>query len=209
MSKVVTLHNFFYADRRGNIAYFGVGLVPILPKCSACDPRLPHPGDGSQEWRGFIPFSKMPHSVNPRQGYLVNWNTKPDREHYYQQNGGDEYWGTIYRSDRIAQIIRAHPRLSFAQALSVERDIGTIDGDQTYRPTAPYFLPFLFGAYSRLTKAHDPVVSARDPSGACRRDRAPEVMEHAQLDRRSRDVDLRGVGRGAATQPVRRRRQPV
>lgn len=158
MSKIVTLHNFFYADRRGNIAYFGVGLVPILPKCSACDPRLPHPGDGSQEWRGFIPFSKMPHSVNPRQGYLVNWNTKPDREHYYQQNGGDEYWGTIYRSDRIAQIIRAHPHMTFAQALSVERDIGTIDGDQTYRPTAPYFLPFLFNAYSRLTKAHDPVV---------------------------------------------------
>src|SRR5581483_7955025 len=76
MSKIVTLHNFFYADRRGNIAYFGVGLVPILPKCKACDPRLPHPGDGSQEWHGFIPFSRMPHSINPRQGYLVNWNTK-------------------------------------------------------------------------------------------------------------------------------------
>jgi penicillin G amidase len=160
ISKIVTLHNFFYADRRGNIAYFGAGLVPILPKCAACDPRLPHRGDGSQEWRGFIPFSRMPHSINPRQGYLVNWNTKPDRRHYYQQNGGDEYWGTIYRSDRIAQILKAHPRLTFAQALSVERDIGTIDGDRTYRPTAPYFLPFLFRAYARLTQAHDPLVSA-------------------------------------------------
>ncbi len=160
ISKIVTLHNFFYADRRGNIAYFGAGLVPILPKCKACDPRLPHPGDGSQEWRGFIPFSQMPHSINPRQGYLVNWNTKPDRKHYYQQNGGDEYWGTIYRSDRIAQIIRAHPHMTFSQALSVERDIGTIDGDETYRPTAPYFLPHLFKAYADLVKAHDPLVNA-------------------------------------------------
>ncbi len=172
ISKVVTLHNFFYADRRGNIAYFGAGLVPILPKCAACDPRLPHPGDGSQEWRGFIPFSHMPHSINPRQGFLVNWNTKPDRRHYYQQNGGDEYWGTIYRSTRIAQIIRAHPHLTFRQALSVERDIGTIDGDRTYRPTAPYFLPFLFKAYSRLTQAHDPLVNASthpDQAGAIAR----------------------------------------
>src|SRR5207302_3375468 len=85
ISKIATLHNFFYADRRGNIAYFGAGLVPILPRCRACDPRLPHPGNGSQEWRGYIPFRQMPHSVNPRQGYLVNWNTKPDRRHYYQQ----------------------------------------------------------------------------------------------------------------------------
>jgi penicillin G amidase len=172
ISKIVTLHNFFYADRRGNIAYFGAGLVPILPKCKACDPRLPHPGDGSQEWRGFIPFSQMPHSVNPRQGYLVNWNTKPDRKHYYQQNGGDEYWGTIYRSDRIAQIIRTHPHMTFAQALSVERDIGTIDGDETYRPTAPYFLPFLFRSYTRLVQAHDLLVNAAthpDLAGAIRR----------------------------------------
>jgi penicillin G amidase len=159
ISKIVTLHNFFYADRRGNIAYFGAGLVPILPRCRACDPRLPHPGDGSQEWRGFVPFSRMPHSINPRQGYLVNWNTKPDRAHFYQQNGGDEYWGTIYRSDRIAQLIRAHRKLTFAQALAIEHDIGTIDGDRTYRPTAPYFLPHLFGAYKRLAAAHDPLVA--------------------------------------------------
>ncbi len=160
ISKVITLHNFFYADRRGNIAYFGAGLVPILPRCAACDPRLPHPGDGSQEWRGFVPFSQMPHSINPRQGFLVNWNTKPDAKHYYQQNGGDEYWGTIFRSDRIAQLIREHPKLTFTQALSIEHDIGTIDGDEAYRPTAPYFLRYLFAAYARLVAAHDPLVNS-------------------------------------------------
>src|SRR5262249_57404213 len=36
MSLITTLHNFLYADRQGNIAYFGDGLVPIEP------PRL-HP----------------------------------------------------------------------------------------------------------------------------------------------------------------------
>lgn len=158
IAKVATLHNFFYADRKGNIAYFGAGLVPILPRCGACDPRLPHNGDGSQEWRGFVAFRDMPHSINPAQGYLVNWNTKPDAQHYYQQNGGDEYWGRIYRSDRIAQLIRSHGRhMTFADVLAVERDIGTID-DNSYRPTASYFLPYLFRAYARLRAGHDPLV---------------------------------------------------
>ena len=42
MSMVTTLHNFLYADRKGNIAYFGDGLVPIEP--ARVDPRLPGAG---------------------------------------------------------------------------------------------------------------------------------------------------------------------
>jgi penicillin amidase len=151
VSRIVTLHNFFYADRRGNIAYWGTGLLPRLPTCRACDPRLPHSGTGGQEWRGFTSFAHMPHSVNPRQGYLVNWNTKPSARHFYQQNGGDEYWGTIYRSSDIARDIRtAGRRMTLAKALAVERDVGTIDGDDATRPAARYLLPFLFAAYDRL-----------------------------------------------------------
>jgi penicillin G amidase len=158
VSKIVTLHNFFYADRQGNIAYFGAGLVPTLPKCAACDPRLPHLGDGSQEWQGFAPFDQMPHSINPAQGFLVNWNTKPDKAHFYQQNSNDEYWGTIFRSDRIAQIIQADGKLNLNDVLGVEHDIGTIDGDDVMRPAAPYFIPFLNQAYNQLKQAHDSLV---------------------------------------------------
>jgi penicillin amidase len=46
MSLVTTLHNFLYADRQGNIAYFGDGLVPIEPP--GVDPRLPGAGDGTR-----------------------------------------------------------------------------------------------------------------------------------------------------------------
>ena len=42
MSLVTTLHNFLYADRLGNIAYFGDGLVPVEPR--GVDPRLPGAG---------------------------------------------------------------------------------------------------------------------------------------------------------------------
>jgi penicillin amidase len=154
ISKVATLHNFFYADRKGNIAYFGAGLVPKLKPCpglntgpKACDPRLPHPGTGSEEWQGFVPFSQMPHSVNPPQGFLLNWNTKPSTQAYYQQNGWDEYWGTIYRSETIAKAIEAKGKLSPAQLTAIEADIGTID-TLNVRPTASFFLPKLFAAYA-------------------------------------------------------------
>ncbi|MDQ1518937.1 MAG: penicillin amidase, partial [Actinomycetota bacterium] len=161
MSKIATLHNFFYADRRGNIAYFGAGLVPRLKPCPnlrrlrACDPRLPHNGDGSEEWLGTVPFDAMPSIVNPKQGYLVNWNTKPSTAHYLQQNGGEEYWGTIYHSEPIARDLAAKHKLSPRELTAIEADIGTID-DADSRPAAPYFLPRLFRAYEHARALHTP-----------------------------------------------------
>jgi penicillin amidase len=100
----------------------------------------------------------MPHSVNPEQGYLVNWNTKPDRRHYYQQNSGDEYWGTIFRSDRIAQLLQATRDATIDTLTDIEHDIGTIDHDDTVRPAAPYFVPYVLAAYEQLKLTHDPLV---------------------------------------------------
>jgi penicillin G amidase len=159
MSLVTTLHNFLYADRLGNIAYFGDGLVPIEPR--GVDPRLPGAGDGTQQWKGFVPFAQMPHSVNPRQGFLDNWNTKPSQQAYYQQNSGDEYWGTIFRSQLISKLAGASRTINISYLEGIEHAIGTIDNGDNTRPAARYFIPFLVGAYRQLVKAHDPLV---DPS---------------------------------------------
>jgi penicillin G amidase len=156
MSLVTTLHNFLYADRLGNIAYFGDGLVPIEPR--GVDPRLPGAGDGSQQWKGYVPFSQMPHSINPRQGFLDNWNTKPSQQAYYQQNEGDEYWGTIFRSQLISQLARDSRTMSISYLEGIEHKIGTIDNEDNTRPAAPYFIPYLVRAYRQLVRAHDPLV---------------------------------------------------
>jgi len=155
MSLVTTLHNFLYADQKGNIAYFGDGLVPIEPK--GVDPRLPGAGDGTQQWTGYVPFAQMPHSINPRQGFLDNWNTKPSQQAFYQQNSGDEYWGTIFRSQLISQLARASTKISIGYLEGIEHAIGTIDNGDNTRPAAPYFIPFLVRAYQALVAAHDPI----------------------------------------------------
>ena len=70
---IVTQHNFLYADVAGNIAYWQAGLVPQRPR--GFDFRLPLPGDGTAEWPGKV--LPTPTCVNPKQGYLANWNNKP------------------------------------------------------------------------------------------------------------------------------------
>jgi penicillin G amidase len=161
MSLVTTLHNFLYADDEGNIAYFGDGLVPVEPSFASVDPRLPALGNGTEQWLGFVPFAKMPHSVNPAQGYLDNWNTKPSQQQYYQQNEGDEYWGTIFRSDLISQMAAASTHVTVAYLEKIEHAIGTIDNEDNTRPAAPYFIPYLVHAYTALVAKHSPLTSAK------------------------------------------------
>jgi penicillin G amidase len=155
MSLITTLHNFLYADNRGNIAYFGDGLVPIEPSFSKVDPRLPALGNGTEQWRGYVPFADMPHSINPAQGYLDNWNTKPSASAYYQQNEGDEYWGTIFRSSLISKMVAASRHITIGYLEKIEHAIGTIDNEDNTRPAAPYFIPFVVRAYNQLRQEHN------------------------------------------------------
>ncbi len=169
MKLVTTLHNFLYADDKGNIAYFGDGLVPVEPPYSKVDPRLPALGNGTEQWLGYVPWRSMPRSINPAQGYLDNWNTKPSTSQYYQQNSGDEYWGTIFRSSLISAMLAKNDKITVAYLESIEHSIGQIDNEDNTRPAAPYFIPFIEKAYKTLVKAKSTLVQASthpDLSGA-------------------------------------------
>ncbi|MGI8632759.1 MAG: penicillin acylase family protein [Solirubrobacterales bacterium] len=75
MQKVTWNENVIAADDRGNIGYWHPGLHPLRPK--NYDERFPYPGTGEAEWRGLLPRSKTPHVINPKQGWLTNWNNMP------------------------------------------------------------------------------------------------------------------------------------
>ena len=103
--------NWFYADDR-DIAWTLSGWYPKRAK--GTHPDLPAWGTGEWDWQGFegseysserIPVTQLPKSLNPGQGYLVNWNNK-------QAPGwrsADDYWnyGSIQRVTRLADRIRA------------------------------------------------------------------------------------------------------
>ena len=75
LDKVSWNENTMVADDQGNIGWWHPGRLPIRPK--RWDERLPLPGTGNAEWRGFLKPKQRPHVINPDQGWLANWNNMP------------------------------------------------------------------------------------------------------------------------------------
>jgi len=126
-------HNMFAATRAGDIGYWHCARPPRRnPKF---DPRLPLPGYGEGEWQGTLPFDQMPQVINPKRGYIVNWNNKPAP---WWLNYDSPVWGEIFRIHRIEQLINGRPRLSFEAARAILFDIGVNDASADY--LKPYIL---------------------------------------------------------------------
>jgi penicillin G amidase len=67
--------NIVAADSAGHIGYWHPGRYFRRP--AGVDQRFPLDGRGAQDPKGYLTFDEMPHVVDPRDGYVVNWNTKP------------------------------------------------------------------------------------------------------------------------------------
>ena len=99
--------NIVYADKDNNIGYYNSGKVPVRDKASA---SVPQPGwTGEHDWKAFIPFDEMPHSLNPQNGYIVTANHKiePDDFPHFL---GDIYMNG-YRANRLEKMIQRKEKL--------------------------------------------------------------------------------------------------
>jgi penicillin amidase len=130
----VPTHNLICGDRDGNIALQVTGLTPDR---DGWDGRLPVPGIGTHEWKGFR--SDLPREFNPERGYIAtaNNNTHPEgykgRPVFYHSTRGVE----TSRITRIHQIlskgeklsVEDHQRIQYdAYSLQAERDIPAFQG---------------------------------------------------------------------------------
>ncbi|MEA2350391.1 MAG: penicillin amidase [Thermoleophilaceae bacterium] len=75
MSDMTWNENFTAADGGGHIGFWHGGLLQLKPL--RWDERLPYPGTGEAEWRGFLPLRQRPHVIDPARGWLANWNNQP------------------------------------------------------------------------------------------------------------------------------------
>jgi penicillin G amidase len=122
--------NLFYADRRGNIAYWHIGRFPR--RAAGDNPFLPHDGSGGAEWQGFMPFSHQPRSVNPDRGWLASWNNKPEPG-WDNSSAGFWQWGPVHRVNTLAnQLDRIRP--GTATPATLER-LNRIGGTTTDTPS--------------------------------------------------------------------------
>jgi penicillin G amidase len=132
--------NFFYVDGLGEIGYWHVGKLPIRP--SNADPTLPMPGDGPYDWQGFEKFSDMPHAVNPRTGFMTNWNNKPARGWWSKSldPSSTSVWGDEDQQTTLDAVLAAGGGQSFDRFGLFPRDVAYTDN------RARVFLPYLTAA---------------------------------------------------------------
>jgi acyl-homoserine lactone acylase PvdQ len=117
--------NSFYADSK-DIGYFHVGFYPNRTK--GVSPSLPTWGTGQWEWHGRRSFSLQPHVVDPKRGWIANWNSKPAAG----WNGYDDFkWGSTQRVRLIENDIKkdlAHGRkMTLTDIANIVQDIATRD----------------------------------------------------------------------------------
>jgi len=106
----IVMLNFVFADVEGNIGWQTSGKLPIREQK---DGTLPHVvSDSSDNWKGWIPFEKMPHAINPEKGWVGTCNhyTPPsDYPYYYSSHASSSF-----RYRRLKQLLE-QPGLKTAE----------------------------------------------------------------------------------------------
>ncbi len=126
--------NWYYADKNGNIGYVFTGKYPRRAENS--DNRLPQSGVGHMEWRELLPFDYTPRVFNPNQGFLVNWNNKPD----VSVNNPDEFWYSWGLGDRVDIFIN---QLEKQEKWTADQVWNLIEISSFADLNASYFMPFI------------------------------------------------------------------
>jgi len=117
-------HNFFWADRKGNVGYWHAGTFPIKPEKGKdgriIDDRLPLWGTGEEEWLGITGPEDMPICINPDQGWLSNWNNKPITNWPFAES--DAGWGEGHRVKRIMDLLSSMNDITWEDMNEITKD---------------------------------------------------------------------------------------
>jgi len=116
--------NIFYVDHK-DIAFFSAGRLPV--RAPGTDPSLPTLGTGKYDWRGFLKRSQHPQAVNPKSGFILNWNNKPaagfgasDSNWAYQSVDRVELFRGFKRRNRLADVLRVVNRAATQDLRAVD-----------------------------------------------------------------------------------------
>lgn len=122
----VGAQNFVCADDQGNILYFAPGDVPIRKGT----PYLPLDGSsGGSEWTGYIPYSELPHALNPAKDYVATANNRPAPTSYPYYIG--RFFDTGFRARRISDRIEQGGKLTLEDMQSIQADVYSLPGQVT------------------------------------------------------------------------------
>jgi acyl-homoserine lactone acylase PvdQ len=116
-----TFNSFYASDKES--AFITSGRLPIRPK--GVNPDLPVDGSGAFEWRGFLPQSRHPHVIDPKSGYIVNWNNKPAKGFPAPDNRWNEQ--SLQRVGLLTGELNRRPKQTLATVLASANAAATED----------------------------------------------------------------------------------
>ena len=76
------------------------------------------------EWKGYVPFEKRPHMINPKEGFIATANNKVigDDYPYFISH----YWEPLDRITRIRQLLKAKEKLSIDDFKQMQQDVYSV-----------------------------------------------------------------------------------
>jgi penicillin amidase len=116
---LVPSENMVYADVDGNIGWQAAGLTPI--RCCGWVGRLPAPGTGRYEWRGFRPMSELPNEYNPARGYITTANHNIMPSGYAPPLGYN--WSSPIRFRRLDDVLSDSGGFTVADFKRLQHDV--------------------------------------------------------------------------------------
>ncbi len=127
--------NMICGDTEGNISWLAAALTP--DRDGKWFGRLPVPGTGEYEWRGFRDHMTLPHEINPQRGWIGTAN------HDIQPDG---YWPPI--------MFRRGPFLRWERLQQMFRDIEDVTVEKFEQMLHDYTYPWLEEDRARVTGWH-------------------------------------------------------
>ena len=115
--------NMIWADKKGNIGWQAVGIVPIRKNFSG---YVPVPGDGRYEWEGYLPIKERPHLLNPRDGFFATANQNVTPANYTRWDAIGYTWADPYRGDRINKVLSTNKKIDLATMGALQTDYFSI-----------------------------------------------------------------------------------
>jgi penicillin amidase len=140
----VPSQNIVFATTDGHIGYQAPGRIPVRGAVADSDLPIdgtwPRPGwDSAYDWQGFVPASRMPHALDPADGFVVAANqqvTPLGTEPYLASD-----WDYGYRAQRIRDLLTE--QVDAGTKITVET-MAQIQDDELW-PAAEILVPRLLG----------------------------------------------------------------
>jgi penicillin amidase len=119
--------NFLCADNKGDVGIWHMGEYPIR---WAGQGRMISDGSSSEwNWKGWVPREEVPFVRNPDRGFLSSANQLPADSSYPYYLGWP--FEKPYRAMRINELLRAKPKFSAQDLMSMQMDTLSIPARET------------------------------------------------------------------------------